>query len=130
MALNGLIEYGQNITVYYVEHNTPFPKEAYISENWGNRQCHEKSCHCVSDYWTFGKYVKKGDIKDETEIELGRQYRRFIRDFIWTGQVPNGMEPYTGNNEWNVHDKKLSKIMKRRSEYCDLLDNIDMYMEI
>ena len=128
--MNGLVKNGDNVTVYYVEHNTPFPSEKRIDSNWSNRQCHEKSCHCVSDYWTFGWYEKKNEVENQTDREFGRKYRAYVADFIRYGKTPEALKPYTGENQWLVHDKTSSIVIPHRSENCDMFDEIDMYTEV
>ena len=71
-----------------LEIDTPWPAEMPISSNSNRRQCHEKSCHCVSEYWLFGRYERDNKITSQVERDFGKQFRLNNAQFVKNGQLP------------------------------------------
>ena len=72
-ALNGFIKSSSsNQAVYYIEYDLPYPKEYDIP--WWHRQCYEKSCHCVSEFFLFGAFDNQ--LTDPVELEFNKQFRK------------------------------------------------------
>ena len=83
-ALNG---YSGPAKIYYLEHATPWPAEMKINPDGNRRQCHEKTCHCVSEYWLFGRYNYNDAITDINELDYGKGFRKRNADFVINNKV-------------------------------------------
>ena len=89
---DALNNYQESANIYYIEHSTPWPLEMTINPNGNRRQCHEKSCHCVSEYWLFGRYHRNDKISDDKELQYGVNFRRQNANFIKYGTKPDGLK--------------------------------------
>ena len=101
-----------------------------INPDSNRRQCHEKSCHCVTEYWLFGRYHRNNKITDETELKFGVSFRRQNAEFVQFGTLPNYIAPYYGDNRWFVYNKQLGMTDAIRETACDMFDDIDMYLDV
>ena len=123
------MEAGGDANIYYIEHNTPWPADANISQNSGRRQCMEKTCHCVSEYWLFGDHMKRNQITDPSELEFGLNFRTLAAEFARNGSVPSSVKPYTGNDQWTYLSKNAIETRELYKNVCDLYDKIDLYLK-
>ena len=115
--------------VYIIEHFTPFPEEHHV-ESW-HRQCYDKSCHCIGNWWLMGSYEREENITDPAELDYGRQFRKAHFEFYETGALPEALEPYTGDHEWFLSTKTDSLVKKSiQKDKCDQFDTMELYMEI
>ena len=88
-----------------------------INPDSNRRQCHEKSCHCVTEYWLFGRYHRNNKITDETELKFGVSFRRQNAEFVQFGTLPN-------------YIAQLGMTDAIRETACDMIDEIDMYLDV
>ena len=114
--------------VYPIEMHVFHPEEHNLP-SW-NKNCHEKTCHCIAEYWLFGGSAKRG-YTNESDLKFGIWYRNLYGEFIRTGELPEELKPWQLNGKnfnYMTQNDNYLEFIPIDEEICDIYDEIDKYL--
>ena len=102
-----------------------YPNEHEVSR--ADKNCHEKACHCISDFWLFGGAQKRG-YKNERDLDFGKKYRNMYGMFVRTGQLTELSSWSRETLEFNHLTELDIQLETMFFDDCNLFDDIDRYL--
>ena len=83
----------------------------------------------MGEFWLFGN-EQIGNITNKVDLDFGKRYRQYYADFFRTGEI-GGMTPWRGHQTFalNYLSKDESIFEERRREFCEMFEELDLWLQ-